>query len=138
MTTKKAYLYNLGAYLDFLREVKEIALSPDELIVDNLKAVFESKAIDVATKRRHTDWVLEYANVYLLRKGAPEGSRKVAGSIIKTWYQRNDSPLFGDFQVSTSDTTGRPASRDSGRKSRPQGNGPAPEAAASHRPSNLC
>ena len=103
MTTKRAYLYNPAKYFDWLRDAKGITLTPDEMIVDNLRAIFESSAVDVVRKRKHPALCLEYANVYLLSKGTPEGSRKVAANIIKTWYQRNDSPLFGDFEVSSSD-----------------------------------
>ncbi len=46
------------------------------------------------------DWLNEYVNEYMLAKGLHESSRRVAFATVKEFYQRNDSPLFGDFQVS--------------------------------------
>ncbi len=98
VNTKRGYLFQLDRYYRWLQS-ERITQSPDELIIDNLKCVFETSATDVDTKRRHTDWLNTFVNVHLLGRGIPESSRVIAASAIKQFYKRNDSPLFGDFQV---------------------------------------
>ncbi len=80
LTTKKQYSNAIQLYLRWLREEKGIAMNPDELVLDNLRCVYESEATDVMTKRKHTDLLDEYINGYLLdKKGASETSRGVQG-----------------------------------------------------------
>lgn len=67
---------------------------------DNLRCFFESKPVDVKTKRRHTDWLDDYINSYLVSKGLSESKRKVSTAAIQQFYTKNDSKLFGDFEVS--------------------------------------
>jgi hypothetical protein len=50
MTTRKMYLYHLDRYLAWLHE-SGVTLTPDELITDNLRCIFESGAIEVVKKR---------------------------------------------------------------------------------------
>lgn len=95
-----AALFHLNRYFTWLKEVKGITLSADELVMDNLRCVYESKPVDVATKRRHTDWLDEFVNQYLVGKGIVDQSRATTASFVKLFYLRNDSPLFGDFSVS--------------------------------------
>jgi hypothetical protein len=45
--TKRAYSISLALYLRWLRK-QGVTLSPDELVVDNLRCVFESPATDIA------------------------------------------------------------------------------------------
>ncbi len=71
----------------------------DELIKDNLTCVYESKATDVETKRKHTDLLLQYTNTYLVEKGNGYSSRHRKAAAVRQFYLRNDSPLFGDFVV---------------------------------------
>ena len=94
--TKATYALELALYLRWLKS-REVNLSPDELVVDNLRCVFESKPIDVETKRKHTDLLSEYINGCLVEKDYSESKRQVAASAIKGFYQANDSTLFGDY-----------------------------------------
>ncbi|MGD0146416.1 MAG: hypothetical protein ABSB53_06170 [Nitrososphaerales archaeon] len=41
-------------------------MTPDQLIQDNLRAVFESRPTDVVAKRKHTDLLGDYVNAYLI------------------------------------------------------------------------
>jgi len=58
----KAYCVHLTVYLRWLREENGVSMSPDELVQDNLICVYESKEVDVDTKRRHPDWLEECVN----------------------------------------------------------------------------
>lgn len=98
-SSRTAALFHLGRYLAWLRDKKGVGMNPDELILDNLRCVFESKPVDVATKRRHMDWLDEFTNTYLKGKKIVDGSRAVSASMVKQFYERNDSALFGDFAV---------------------------------------
>lgn len=95
-----AALFHLNRYFTWLRVNKGVTLNPDELVVDNLKCVYDSKPVDVATKRRHTDWLDEFVNQYLVGKEIADQSRATTASFVKLFYERNDSPLFGSFSVS--------------------------------------
>jgi len=99
LSTKFIYVNDLVLYQRHLRE-EGILLTPDELLLDNLRCQFDSAPTDVATKSRHTDWLNEYINDYLLNAGAAEMKRVVAATAIKRFYFRSNSPLFGDFEVS--------------------------------------
>jgi integrase len=99
VSTRASYASAWVKYLEWLR-AQGISLSLDDLIVDNLKCVYESAATDVRRKRTHTDWLSRYVNGYLLKKGESESSRLIAASAILKFYERNDSPLFGSFEVS--------------------------------------
>ncbi|MDA4135171.1 MAG: hypothetical protein OK441_06345, partial [Thaumarchaeota archaeon] len=70
------------------------------MIEDNLKAIYESKSTDVSTKRRHCDYMDRYVNDHLVKKGLREGTRATMAAAVSQFYRRNDSPLFGNFQVS--------------------------------------
>jgi integrase len=92
-------LFHVNRYLTWLREIKGAPLSTDELITDNLRCVYESGPVDVVRKRRHTDWLDEFVNDYLVKKGVVDQSRLTSASFVKLLYRRNDSPLFGNFSV---------------------------------------
>lgn len=92
-------LFHIDRYFTWLRNVKGVTLTPDELWVDNLRCVFESGPIEVGRKRRHTDWLDEFVNVYLVKKGVVDQSRLTSASFVKLFYKRNDSPLYGNFAV---------------------------------------
>jgi len=94
LRTRFAYAHRLAMYFRWLR-AKGVTLDPDELVKDNLNCVFESGPVDVATKRRHTDWLNQYANTYLVEKGVSVSERKVSAAAIVKFYQRNDSLLRG-------------------------------------------
>src|SRR5689334_21389432 len=66
--TKRIYALELALYLRWLKHTG-IELTPDQLITDNLRCVYESSATDVTTKRKHTDWLEGYVNTYLVEKG---------------------------------------------------------------------
>ena len=106
--TKRAYSANLLHFLKWLRNVKGVLLSPDAVIQDNLVCVFKSDPTDTTAKRRHTDYLSEYVNSVLVEKGSPESYRNSVASTVKRFYQSNDSPLFGDFRVSTQSLTPPP------------------------------
>lgn len=99
--TKCSYTVELTLYLRWLRDEQGVTMTPDQLIIDNLKAVFKSEAVDVAAKRKHTDWLNSYTNVYLLEQGYSESKRHVASNAIKMFYERNDSALFGDYSLAS-------------------------------------
>ena len=102
VTTRAVYASHLKLYFVWLRDMKGVRLNPDELVLDNLKCVFESGATNTLTKRRHTDWLSEYVNGSMVERGLSESKRLMAASIIRMFYQANDSPLFGAFKVSQS------------------------------------
>jgi hypothetical protein len=99
VATRAGYSACLAKYFAWLKSIG-VNVTPDELITDNLRCVYESASVDVEVKR-HTDWLSQYVNDCLLKEGIAEQSRIVASSIIKTFYKRSDSPLFGDFAVSS-------------------------------------
>src|SRR5437870_4850857 len=88
LRTKANYAVQLHLFLQWLRQDKRIATNPDSLIWDNLACIFKSDPTDVATKRKHTDYLNEYVNDYMLRKGESESSRQVAAAAIKMFYRR--------------------------------------------------
>lgn len=108
LTTKVAYLNQLVLYLRWLRTAKGVSASPDELMTDNLHCVYESKATDIETKRRHTDWLDEYVNHCLVERGISLSTRKMAATAVRRFYARNDSQLVGDFSVSEPQGERRP------------------------------
>ena len=100
LRTKQAYAANLAHYFDWLKETKGIAMTPDEMVKDNLAAVYSSDFMDIARKRRHTDWMNEYVNVYMIEHGLSDQARSLARASISTFYRSNDSQLFGYFKMS--------------------------------------
>ncbi|MGD0145945.1 MAG: tyrosine-type recombinase/integrase [Nitrososphaerales archaeon] len=107
-TTKVTYLNQLVLYVRWLRTSKRVSISLDELVTDNLRCVYESKATDVETKRRHTDWLDGYVNRCLVDRGVSYSTRKMTSTAVREFYKRNDSTLFGDFSVSEPQTDQRP------------------------------
>jgi len=73
--TRKLYAYGLLMYIRWLRSEKRVILGPDDLIRDNLVSVFKSDPIDTTAERRHTDYLSEYVNTYLVGKNYSEESR---------------------------------------------------------------
>jgi len=97
-STRVSYLFMLQQYFRWLRDAKGVTMDPDALILDNLKAVYESSATDVKRKRTHTDWLDVYVNDHLLAKGV--GSKRVStAAAVRMFYKRNDASLVGDFCV---------------------------------------
>jgi integrase len=105
--TKRIYAISLVEYLRWLRQ-KGVNLNPDDLVRDNLRCVYESSATDVQTKRRHTDWLDDYVNRHMMEAGRAHNTRIVTAAAIQQFYKRNDSPLFGDFDVSRDSPTEAP------------------------------
>ncbi|MGD0395382.1 MAG: hypothetical protein ABSB26_00545 [Nitrososphaerales archaeon] len=84
--TRRAYAGELCMYFRWLRG-KGIAMTPDELIQDNLRSVFESRPTDVVTKRKHTDPLGDYINAYLIvQRGDSEAKRSLAAAAIRGFY----------------------------------------------------
>ncbi len=99
--TKCGYVTELAFYFRWLREAKGVTMTPDELVLDNLRCVYESKAVEVTTKRRHTDWLNEYTNRHLLEQGFSESKRHIAANAVRQFYEKNDSSLFGDYSLAS-------------------------------------
>lgn len=99
LSTRKNYAIVIALYLRWLKG-KGITLSPDQLIQDNLLSIFKSDPTDVRTKRKHTDWLDQFVNGHMVEDEYSESERRLAAAAIKQFYQRNDSLLFGDFEVS--------------------------------------
>ncbi len=100
--TKRNYLVCLWRYLGWLKS-KGVTMTPDELVKDNLLCVFKSDPTDVITKRKHTDFLNDFGNVFLVQRGMKEKSREVYAASIQQFYRRNDSQLWGSFSVSRGD-----------------------------------
>ena len=98
--TKRAYLIAVDYYFRWLKTEKKIEMTPDELIKDNLVCVYKSEAIDIETKRKHTDLLSEYINNYTLNLGWKQSARALYSAAVVTFYKKNDSELFGDYKVS--------------------------------------
>lgn len=96
--TRTTYICLLVKYFRWLKS-QGVDLSPDELVKDNLVCVFRSNPEDVVLKRKHTDWLNNYVNDYLLKKDLSESQRAVSASAIRQFYQANDSQLFGDYRT---------------------------------------
>jgi len=95
--TRAAYAGQLVLYFRWLK-AKGIELSPDALITDNLKCVYESNPTDVSAKRKHTDLLNEYINLYLVQREDSESKRSLAAAAIRSFYEGNDSALFGHWK----------------------------------------
>lgn len=98
--TRAAYAVEFVFYLRWLK-AKGVKMTPDDLVKDNLVCVFKSDPTDVSTKRKHTDLLNEFVNVYLVRREAAESTRVLAAAAIRSFYQRNDSELFGDYRTAS-------------------------------------
>ena len=79
--TRTLYLDSLKRYFTWLRG-QGVQLNPDALIEDNLKAMYESKATDVKTKRRHREYLDRYVNDYLVKRGLREWTRSSTTAAI--------------------------------------------------------
>jgi hypothetical protein len=93
---RATYGAHLSRYFDWLRQ-KGASLNPDELIRDNLRCIYRSEPEDVALKRRHRAWLEEYVNVHL--GDLSSSYRRVAASVVKGFYDRNDSPFYGKLSI---------------------------------------
>lgn len=113
VSSRTAALFHLNRYLAWLK-AKGVGMTPDELITDNLQCVYESSAVDVARKRKHTDWLNEFVNTYLKDRKIADISRAMSASFAKRFYEANDSKLFGDFGVSLDKPVPPPPPLDAG------------------------
>ena len=100
LRTKQAYAANLAHYFNWLKETKGIVMTPDEMVKDNLAAIYSPDTTDIARKRKHTDWMNEYVNVYMIERGLSDQARSLARVSITMFYRSNDSALFGYFRMS--------------------------------------
>jgi hypothetical protein len=98
LNTCRGYLADLDLYFRWLPSVG-VNLDPDELVRDNLRCVYGSGPEEVNVKRKHTDLLDRYANVYLVEDDVGYSSRHRKAAAIRQFYVRNDSPLFGDFSL---------------------------------------
>jgi integrase len=97
---KAQYAYILGTYVKWLRAAKGVSLSLDALIRDNLVCVWKSDPVDVDMKRRHRAWLEEYVNVHMAERS--RSYRAGIASVVKGFYEKNDSPLFGKVRLAES------------------------------------
>jgi len=86
--TRATYALELTLYLEWPK-ARGITISPDELVLDNLRCVFESGPIDVETKLKHTDLLSEYINGSVLEKDFSESKRMVATSATRGFHRAN-------------------------------------------------
>ena len=107
LKTCRGYLADLDLYFDWLR-VTGVTINPDELILDNLRCVFESGATQVEVKTTHTDLLDEYVNIYLVEKGLSYSTRHRTVAAIREFYKRNNAPLYGDFMLADGKMKKRP------------------------------
>jgi integrase len=107
LNTCRGYLADLDLYFDWLL-VTGVTMSPDELIPDNLRCVFESGATEVEVKTTHTDLLDEYVNIYLVEKGLSYSTRHRTVAAIREFYKRNNAPLYGDFTLADGKMKKRP------------------------------
>jgi len=96
--TKAVYVSELALYFRWLK-AKGAYLPPDELVMDNLRCVYESKPTDIEAKRKHTDLMAEYVNGYLVERDYSDAKRTNASLAIRGFYKSNDSQLFGDYET---------------------------------------
>ena len=85
--------------MNWLRSVKRVQLSPGELVKENLRNVYESGPLEVERKRMHTDWLEDYLAVDGPLAGKGNKYKRLVAAAVRSFYTRNDSPLFGDFKV---------------------------------------
>jgi hypothetical protein len=98
LRTRTSYTGHLVLYRRWLKNEKVIQWTPDEMIAGNLRAVYESALVDVASKRRHLDLIATYVNEFMVKKGSADATRKVAYSSIVTFYEANDSAIQGHWK----------------------------------------
>jgi integrase len=108
--TQSTYLDELALYLRWLNG-RGILQTPSQLITDNLSCIFKSDPTDVITKARHTNWLSEYINTVLYRREESEAKRKLASAAVRMFYQRNNSPLWGDYRVTETPVLETPSAR---------------------------
>ena len=97
MHTKLAYVRALAEYFRWL-DSQGLVMTPSELLRDNLNCVFNSEATDTATKAKHTRLLKTYINTYLFQKGCADAKRRLVAAAIRTFYQSQNSPLFGAYK----------------------------------------
>lgn len=97
MHTKLAYVRALAEYFRWL-DSQGLVMTPSELLRDNLTCVFNSEATDTATKAKHTRLLKTYINTYLFQKGCADAKRRLVAAAIRTFYQSQNSPLFGAYK----------------------------------------
>ncbi|HEV2226562.1 MAG TPA: hypothetical protein VGR56_07145 [Nitrososphaerales archaeon] len=118
--TRVGYVTALSLWLRWLK-TRGVNLNPDSLVEDNLERVYGSRATDVKTKRFYMDLLSEYVNEFMTSPGyvpvesgkvkadsrgyvpkigaRSDSLRKITAAAVMMFFRRNDSELFGDFQV---------------------------------------
>ncbi len=86
--TKAIYACEIKLYLRNLKTDLKVDLTADQLVKDNLECIFNSDATDVRAKRKHTDWLSEYVNEYLIRRGTSDAHRELAASVAALLVMR--------------------------------------------------
>ena len=99
VATQRDFAFYLLRYVNWLRGTKGVNLSPSELVRANLGNVYESGPMDVERKRQHTDWLQEFVGLHGPLRELSNSYRRTAAAAVRSFYRRNDSPLFGDFHV---------------------------------------
>lgn len=97
MHTKLAYVRALAEYFRWL-DGQGLVMTPTQLLQDNLNCVFKSDATDVSSKAKHTRLLKAFVNTYLFQKGYADSKRRLTAAAIRTFYQSQNSPLFGRWK----------------------------------------
>lgn len=97
--TRRGFGYRVAKYLQWMREEKGVKLSPSELLKANLENVYGSGPTETDRKRQHTDWLQEFVSLEGPMSGQSNSYRLTVATAVRMFYARNDSPLFGDFEV---------------------------------------
>jgi integrase len=97
--TRRGFGYRVAKYLQWLRESRGVYLSPSELLKANLENVYGSGPTEIDLKRQHTNWLEEFVSLDGPLGGQSNSYRMTVATAVRSFYKRNDSPLFGDFEV---------------------------------------
>jgi integrase len=93
---QRIYALHLLMYFRWLKK-NGVGLSPDELVVDNLRCIYRSEPEDVVKKRKHRALLEDYLNQELGHHS--ESHRRLAMAAVKGFYERNDNLLFGKVSI---------------------------------------
>lgn len=97
--TRRDFAFYVVKYLDWLRVERGVSFSPSALLRANLENVYGSGPTEVERKRMHTDWLQQFVGLEGPLNGLSNSYRRTAAAAVRSFYDRNDSPLFGDFEV---------------------------------------
>ncbi len=100
---RAAMSFRLMIYFRWLKTKGLSQLSPDELIIDNLRCIAKAEPEDVATRRRHREWIERFVNEELKDRSMTYGIG--IASTVSKFYEKNDSQLFGRISIAEREGT---------------------------------